>query len=592
MKKINLIFLLVLLLKLNKCEFQFNDKEIILHEFLKNQKNFEENNDICSINLKEEMERKVYNITGEECTFKNDNPKLIYIFETNSTNLIIRDENAKGLKYLNFLKPNSHLKISNTKNVTELITITSISNNIDIEALFEDQYDELYLNQNVTNVKFIETKENNLIVNLDSFDENHEAYYSKYSLEINPKDIFPVNKNKFSKIDIKNDIVTLEKNSTYILINDAIESNPSQFEFFINKKEIEEKEIILQNNNEKYLYLNCNKTYKITLNSSYPRQMKLSKKTNKSKITIDNNDNTTLNNDKMFFNLANNKSYNLSIEKEDALIEFLYYFGEEKVFDKIQVHNESIDEALDTKILIKLRYLNDYILKLESDQTNSFGMSIYGKMSKGNFHYYSKECDTNLTFNSSFEKLIKKNNLENIDIKKEEFYSLYLYISKTKEGQHINLTYYPTNFHSSYLNSANYTYIELSRNMTYQFIIEDDDSYNFNLYLDNSNIHSINPIFMFENGSFSNELNLVMKNEGDKNETFLFINYYKNWTNEDNITMTIIADKSKRILLGIYIVSGILIFVCFVFVLIAIKKIKQNQYEEIKDKNELLDRSD
>ena len=129
--------------------------------------------------------------------------------------------------------------------------------------------------------------------------------------------------------------------------------------------------------------------------------------------------------------------------------------------------------------------------------------------------------------------------------------------------------------------------------MTYQFIIEDDDSYNFNLYLDNSNIHSINPIFMFENGSFSNELNLVMKNEGDKNEkTFLFINYYKNWTNEDNITMTIIADKSKRILLGIYIASGILIFVCFVFVLIAIKKIKQNQYEEIKDKNELLDRSD
>ena len=99
MKKINLIFLLVLLLKLNKCELQSNDKEIILHEFLKKQKNFEENNDICSINLNEEMERKVYNITGEECTFKNNNSNLIYIFETNSTNLVIRDENAKGLKY-------------------------------------------------------------------------------------------------------------------------------------------------------------------------------------------------------------------------------------------------------------------------------------------------------------------------------------------------------------------------------------------------------------------------------------------------------------------------------------------------------------
>ena len=375
MKKINLIFLLVLLLKLNKCEFQSNDKEIILHEFLKKQKNFEENNDICSINLNEEMERKVYNITGEECTFKNNNSNLIYIFETNSTNLIIRDENSKGLKYLNFLKPNSHFKINNTKNVTELITITSISNNIDIEALFEDQYDELYLNQNVTNVKFIETKENNLIVNFDSFDENHETYYSKYSLEINPKDIFPTNKNKFPKIDIKNDIITLEKNSTYILINEANESNPSQFEFFINKIEIEEKEIILQNHKEKYLYLNCNKTYKITLNSSFPRLMKLSKKTIKSNITIDNN--IPLNIDNMFINLDQNKSYNLSIEKEDALIEFLYNFTDEKVFDKIQVHNESIGKDLNTKILIKLRYLNDYILKLESDATNSFGRILF-----------------------------------------------------------------------------------------------------------------------------------------------------------------------------------------------------------------------
>ena len=81
MKKINLIFLLVLLLKLNKCGFQSNDKEIILHEFLKKQKNFEENNDICSINLNEEMERKVYNITGEECTFKNNNFKIFKFFK-------------------------------------------------------------------------------------------------------------------------------------------------------------------------------------------------------------------------------------------------------------------------------------------------------------------------------------------------------------------------------------------------------------------------------------------------------------------------------------------------------------------------------
>ena len=34
----------------------------------------------------------------------------------------------------------------------------------------------------------------------------------------------------------------------------------------------------------------------------------------------------------------------------------------------------------------------------------------------------------------------------------------------------------------------------------------------------------------------------------------LYINYFKNWTNENDITMTIIADKSQKIL--IIIING------------------------------------
>ena len=81
-----------------------------------------------------------------------------------------------------------------------------------------------------------------------------------------------------------------------------------------------------------------------------------------------------------------------------------------------------------------------------------------------------------------------------------------------------------------------------------------------------------------------------MKNEDKK--VPVYINYFKNWTNKNDITMTIIADKSKKILLGIYIVSGIIILLCLVIIFISIRRILNNQQKEISNENELIEKSD
>ena len=237
-----------------------------------------------------------------------------------------------------------------------------------------------------------------------------------------------------------------------------------------------------------------------------------------------------------------------------------------------------------------MRTKDDYIIKLKSDGDNSFGASFYGKASKEDYHYYSEEIDKSLTNVKSFEVFINQSNFENININKGEFFSLYLYALKSNKDQPLYLTYHPSHLKASDLNNANYSYIDLKHDFIYKFNIENDDSYTFKIYLDDNDIQSIKPIFSFDNGTFSNELELVMKNEDKK--VPVYINYFKNWTNKNDITMTIIADKSKKILLGIYIVSGIIILLCLVIIFISIRRILNNQQKEISNENELIEKSD
>ena len=579
MGKINLIFLFVFILQLNESEPSLNN----IYNYYK-----EENENDCIYILNQKMEKENYTITNLTCEYRNNNSELIYIFQTNSTNFNILIDDSKGLNYLNILKYNSSLKINSIDDKEGKIFITSIPNNLSIETLFEEHYDKLYLKQNLMDVKIIETKDDNLIATFDSFDENHKTFYAKYSSEFNPRDIYPINNDTFKSINIKKEIIKLERNSAYIFINDVNELNTTSFEFFISKKEAE-LNINLEKNTEKYLYLSMNKTHRISLNNSLDSKLiKLSGKTKNSQISIGNN--IILNENNIYYELEKGKEYSLTVDKEDALIEILYKFEDEKVYDKIELNEEKIDGDQINKILLKLRTKDDYIIKLKSDGDNSFGASFYGKASKGDYHYYSEEIDKPLTNGKSLEIFINQSNFENININKGEFFSLYLYALKSNKDQPLYLTYHPSHLKTSDLNNANYSYIDLKHDFIYKFNIENDDSYTFKIYLDDNDIQSIKPIFSFDNGTFSNELELVMKNEDKK--VPVYINYFKNWTNKNDITMTIIADKSKKILLGIYIVSGIIILLCLVIIFISIRRILNNQQKEISNENELIEKSD
>ena len=563
MKRINFIFLLICIYQLFVCEIITNI-----------------NDDYEVITLKEDLNQEEYEITKPGYKFINDNINLIYIFESKAdSNLNILIENSSGLKTLNILKYNSYLTVNKTGENTEKIKVSSIpSANVNIELLLKNNYDKLYLKQKFTNIRIIEAQDN-LISTFDSFDENQEVYFIKYTEDIAPKNFYPINKYIIPKINIKDEIKKLDEGSTYIIINDVTEYYFSSLEFYITQENAD-TDINLEKDN-KYLYLNRDKNYKLNLNQiNYSRMIKLSRKTINSKITI--NSEIILNKENMYYKLENESVLNLRVENEDALIEFLYNLGDEKVFDKLEVHKEKLDT---NKILIKLDSPDDYIIKLESDLSKSFGTSIYGEIGKENYHYYSSECHSNLIFGFSYEESFKKDKFKNVNTKDGEFYMLYLYYEKTNNEQPIYLTYYPKNLNISSLNAANYTYYEIKNNVTYKFIIENDDSFTFTMDIDDNDIKSYNPLFTFENKTNFNELKLVMKNEGNNKNTPVYINYYQNWEKKDDVMMTIIADKAKSILLVIYIVSIILILVFFALVVLAVMKIIKIQKDKAEDSN-------
>ena len=470
--------------------------------------------DIINFGQKEEFDKKEYQLEEKHSRFINNNPELIYIFESYFDDLIIRNEDNKGLKNINILEYGSFLTVEKKVDSAQNIIITSIPNsNVYIESLYLNNYDKLYLKQKFTNIKIIETGENNLISTFNSFDENSKVYYTKYTKEsMSLKDIYPINEAKFEKVDIKEEIIKLEKNSIFIIINKVSDYYLSSLEFFITQEQNNNQEIKLKKNNEKYLYLNKDNTYKINLNAiSNSRAIKLSSKTINAKITINNN--IILDKENMFYELNKNTELSLKIENDDALIEILYYFGDEKVFSELEIYKQKINEVSRThQILIKLSSPYDYVIKLESDLNKSFGTSIYGKFGKGNYHYYSSECNSALIFGFTFEELIKSDKFKNIKLKNDEYYMISLYILKGENSvdQPIYLSYYPLNqinFKSTTLNSAIFSSYELNLQEAYKFIVENDDTYSFEIAIkDNDKVQSYYPIYIFENNTIHNDL--------------------------------------------------------------------------------------
>lgn len=588
MQKQNFIFYILVLIvfQIVECESMTNNNENDIHSNKENQKNyFQINDDYEIMNLKDEMNRNEISLDNKAYKFINDNSDLIYIFETNSR-INIKNKDSNAFIELNILEygEDNYLIMSSQSN--ENVKITSIPNsNVYIEQLFGENFDELLLKQKFTNIKIIQTNTNNLISSFDSFDENNDIYYANYSVDnFNPKDIHPINVNSFKKIDKKKDLITLDMKSTYIIINKVYEQYLSSFEYFIAPEINNNNEINLVKDSEKYIYLNTNKEYKInTKDIKNPRLIKLSDKTKNSVITINDD---KIDKDNIFYELKKDEEYVVKVRDENALIEFLYDIKEDgkEIFDDIETLNTTING---NSILLKFDTLHDYVIKLTSDLNKSFGASICYKFGKGNYHYYSEECKGVLTFGFSYEDTIKKEKFNNITLRKDELYMAYINIYRNNTP--IYLSYYPTNFEESWLNSANFSNTELEPNNKFKYIIQGKDKYILDLNLDKDEIKSYSPIFTLVNRTFHNETHLEIKNEDDSKNFTVYINYHKNWPQDKDITIRIISNHAENILLGIYIAGGILMVACFVIAIIAIAiMIRKRRESSENNESELL----
>ena len=588
MQKQNFIFFILVLIvfQIVECESMTNNNENYIHSNKENQKNyFQINDDYEIMNLKDEMNRNEISLDNKAYKFINDNSDLIYIFETNSR-IDIKNKDSNAFIELNILEygEDNYLIMSSQSN--ENVKITSIPNsNVYIEQLFGENFDELLLKQKFTNIKIIQTNTNNLISSFDSFDENNDIYYAKYSVDnFNPKDIHPINVNSFTKIDKKKDLITLDMKSTYIIINKVYEQYLSSFEYFIAPEINNNNEINLVKDSEKYIYLNTNKEYKInTKDIKNPRLIKLSDKTKNSVITINDD---KIDKDNIFYELKKDEEYVVKVRDENALIEFLYDIKEDgkEIFNDIETLNTTING---NSILLKFDTLHDYVIKLTSDLNKSFGASICYKFGKGNYHYYSEECKEVLTFGFSYEDTIKKEKFNNITLRKDELYMAYINIYRNNTP--IYLSYYPTNFNESWLNSANFSNTELEPKHKFKYIIQGKDKYILDLNIDKDEIKSYSPIFTLVNRTFHNETHLEIKNEDDSKNFTVYINYHKNWPQDKDITIRIISNHAENILLGIYIAGGILMVACFVIAIIAIAiMIRKRRESSENNESELL----
>ena len=588
MQKQNFIFFILVLIvfQIVECESMTNNNENDIHSNKENQKNyFQINDDYETMNLKEEMNRNEISLNNKAYKFINDNSDLIYIFETNSR-IDIKNKDSNAFIELNILEygEDNYLIMSSQSN--ENVKITSIPNsNVYIEQLFGENFDALLLKQKFTNIKIIQTNTNNLISSFDSFDENNDIYYAKYSVDnFNPKDIHPINVNSFTKIDKKKDLITLDMKSTYIIINKVYDQYLSSFEYFIAPEINNNNEINLVKDSEKYIYLNTNKEYKInTKDIKNPRLIKLSDKTKNSVITINDD---KIDKDNIFYELKKDEEYVVKVRDENALIEFLYDIKEDgkEIFNDIETLNTTING---NSILLKFDTLHDYVIKLTSDLNKSFGASICYKFGKGNYHYYSEECKEVLTFGFSYEDTIKKEKFNNITLRKDELYMAYINIYRNNTP--IYLSYYPTNFDESWLNSANFSNTELEPKHKFKYIIQGKDKYILDLNIDKDEIKSYSPIFTLVNRTFHNETHLEIKNEDDSKNFTVYINYHKNWPQDKDITIRIISNHAENILLGIYIAGGILMVACFVIAIIAIAiMIRKRRESSENNESELL----
>ena len=402
---------------------------------------------ITTYQLISEMKRVPYSIySNRTYKFINSNEKLIYFLEVQD-DIEMLDINNKTFKYLISLSRLNDFSIINPKDEigSEIqIFVTSISN-FEVGAM---QLKGLYfhysssITKNVINV--IHTQENqDQIINLNSNENSVLFYYWKYEFkdDFNPQDYYPINRKVLTKYD--ENILTLKKDSVYILIADIykFDSPINSIDIFISPLQADKN---ITNLEYDFLYLKESEDpYNITFqDSNLTRILKLSKKTKNSLITLDGT--SILNSENRYYELKSN-DIQLKVEKSDCLIEILFLSkNNSDILDYNSIENYKLTKTYTVIKIPKNKCI--YSFQLKSKNKNNLKIFYFGfiyKISKNDYFYNWINANANYN-NDGLEISLDIPYLYRSDIDDDEYQIFEIVLDKEQLDNDIYLDYKPT----------------------------------------------------------------------------------------------------------------------------------------------------
>ena len=412
--------------------------------------------DIETITLKDEKEVRIFHTILTNLTYKiiSANEKRIFFIELPEGLQALDTDNQtlKGLVALS-LKDNYFI-INQTKviGIEKNISVVSIANEgISISSIKgQNLCASIAISSNIIFLLYGQETEDQ-VIRFNSFENSILFSYWKYqySEDINPINIYPVNRSLFQRYD--GDLFTLEKDSVYIFVVELykLDSTMNNLEFLISPLQ-QKHEINLEYD---ALYLNASENdYSISFKEkSMIRVLKLSKKTNESVIIIDDGKGI-LNSMNPYYELTEDQIKNgikLKVSKADCFIEVLY--SSENDTDILDYYSQKKYKLTKTYNIIKIpKNKCKYDFTISSENKNKLTRLYFGlnhKISKNGYFYSWNNISTSYRASTGASLTINSPYLYRTEMYENESQIFELVLDKQQLDNDIYLTYGPKSFY-------------------------------------------------------------------------------------------------------------------------------------------------
>ena len=264
-----------------------------------------------------------------------------------------------------------------------------------------------------------------------------EMKIAKYNSNMKSESIIQISNEYFS--DIQGKIFSFEKNQLYIVYFNFKEKEEIDFYLSILPSEI----ISVKSYENNVLYLKKGKNYTLDFKDfdEIFAALKLSRKTINSEVIIKDS-NFTLNSNNLYYVLDKNFTgkINLTIEKEDALIEILVKMDNNfsEIIDLEGKTKLTLNKEI-SLIQISKNFSENVIMFILNKEGNS-SIYIYHDYSiPGYFVYYPVDDENNIIMLNNFKFNITKHYESDIKLMENEYYYLIIQTNVTNSNISVNM---------------------------------------------------------------------------------------------------------------------------------------------------------